>query len=171
MGGKDKNINELIEMIDAGCFEQYKAIREGITMEAIENFLGKKFQYIRRLLSGKPVNYFELPLVHQAQPLQCFIDETGTLILLRLEDALMKTSLEVFVGLFGEPELKRNLVYPEKYAPSTQWIYASKGITLYVLNKKVSDQQLTCIALYEMTTPSDYLERLGGTETVTYFSN
>jgi hypothetical protein len=83
----------------------------------------------------------------------------------------MKTSLEEFVGLFGEPELKRNLVYPEKYAPSTQWIYATKGITLYVLNKKVSGQQLTCIALYKMTTPSDYLERLGGTETFTYFSN
>jgi hypothetical protein len=172
MQNMNEKIKKAIEQIDAGQFNEWKGFVDGWTLPALAETTGNTPGCSGFALSGKLLNLCTMSLKRQEQPLQCFVDAAGKICLLRLEDARPSSSLTNLTVSLGEPEIKRTLLYPDYYAPATQWIYASKGITLYILeNVSETDNLLLCIALYQPTTVTDYLDNLGGKETRVYFDD
>jgi hypothetical protein len=166
-----KKIKEQIAFIDSGHFERWKSFGSEWTKKNVQELTVPSTGCSTYVLSGRSLSRCMLPLKQQSQKLQCFADETDRICLLRLEDANMALSLADFTKLLGSPDLKRSLQYPDKYSPAAQWIYASRGITIYVRdeNPKISFP-LACVSLYEPATVTEYLEKLGGRDTMIYFN-
>jgi len=166
------SIQEQINIVDEGHFARWPGMLHHWTKDLIEDSYDQKIDCTNSFLSGRRSSKCLLRLPHQTQPLQIFIDDSDKIRLLRLEDARPANSLERMIQLLSEPELKRSLTYPDMYSPATQWIYASKGITLYVLDEsKGSAMPLSAVSLYEPTTVDHYLTNLGGKEIMRFFSD
>lgn len=166
----NEQIKRQILLIDQGHFEQWSGLEGEWTKKTVEDATGSTLNCIGYSLSGKQLSRCNLPLKLQRRPLQCFADDAGRISLLRLEDARLASSGGI-AEIFGEPETKIVLGYPDIYAPADQWIYAARGITLYVLDEKPgAAMPLSCAAFYKPTTAAEYLEELGGTETRKYFN-
>lgn len=162
-------IKQQILLLDQGHFERWSGFEGEWTKKIVEESTDSKLNCTGYFLSGKQLSRCVLLLKLQPRELQCFVDDTGKISLLRLEDARLASS-DGITKIFGEPEIKRSLGYPDIYSPATQWIYASRGITLYVLDEKPGAAiPLVCTAFYKQTTVTEYLDELGGTETRKYF--
>jgi hypothetical protein len=167
-----RSIPEQIKLVDEGHFEQWTGMTHEWTQKIFESLFGSELNCSNGFLSGKKINKCMLQLKLQRQPLQIFTDDIGKIKLLRVEDVRVASSLKDIIQLLGEPEFKRSLIYPDMYSPANQWVYASKGITLYVLNENSeSNMPLSAVALYEPTTVDNYLTNLGGKETMRFFSD
>ena len=161
----EKFLKEQVSLIDQGNFEQWPGINRDLTMKMFEDTTGTKLDCDNHILSGTIVSRCLFPLQHQSQPLQIFTDSEGKIRLLRIEDARPAISLKKLFEQLGEPDFTRPLTYPDRYSPATQRVYASKGITLYVLDESPgSSLPLSAISLYEPTTTDNYLSNLGGRE-------
>ena len=164
-------IKQQILLLDQGHFEQWAGFEVEWTKKAVEESTDSKLNCNRYILSGTQLSRCVLPLKLQSQGLQCFIDDAGKISLLRLEDPRLESS-DSIVNIFGEPETKIALGYPDLYSPSVQWIYASRGITLYVLDEKPGAAiPLVCAAFYNQSTVAGYLGELGGRDTKKYFDH
>jgi hypothetical protein len=165
-------IKEQIQLLDDGHFEQWHGLGDEWTRQGIEAFTHPGLDCRNYFLAGKSISQCLLPLKTQPQPLQIFIGDGEKIRLLRIEDARPAISLPDMLKLLGEPGVRRSLRYPDFYAPATQWIYATKGITLYVLDESPgSTIPLAAVAFYEPTTADDFLANLGGRETMTFFTD
>lgn len=108
---------------------------------------------------------FQLP--HQSQPLQVLANAQGEVVLVRLEDAILTQSAQALADQWGKPELKKELPSDHRFAPAQLWVFAARGISLYVMDaQKQGPMSISCIALYVPTTLEDFLTVLEGDERI-----
>lgn len=159
-------------MIERGAWSEWKGLDGAWTRTALESVAGALHSCMGHDLGSKRVQRCALPLARQPQPLQCFFDEVGQVILLRLEDPRSADSWPALSSKLGPPEQK-NLLPPEHvYSLSTQYIYAARGITLYVAElTEPSESIISAVSLYAPTSAQTYLHNLGGDETLEYFAD
>lgn len=162
-------IADLLKTIDSGDLARWSGLRSGLEVEDFKaagveihvqagHTLGRE-RYATVQVRGE-----------QPQPLTLFVDGEGKVVLMRLPDALLEQSAEELEEMWGASELRQNVQRDSPFAPSEQWIWAGRGITLYVMNpQQKGGMALSSISLYPPTTAETYLEELGGNETVRFF--
>lgn len=155
-----------IALINDGNFLAWEGLDSVWTKENLPEAF-KPGPCINYRLGGRKLSRCSYPLANQKQPLQCFFDKEGKAVLLRLEDAAATMKANELIEKLGVPESTRVLSGKDKYAPAKQLIFASRGITLYVLgNIKADAASLMAVALYKPTSAENYIRLLGGDETI-----
>jgi hypothetical protein len=110
-------------------------------------------------------HWFQLP--NQPQPLQVLADTQGEVVLVRLEDAILSQSAQALADQWGKPDLKKELPSDHRFAPAQLWVFAARGISLYVLDAHTQGPRcLSAIALYVPTTSAHFLSTLEGDERI-----
>jgi hypothetical protein len=170
--GKPADIRKWLNVIDRGAWGEWRGLEGAWSRSNLESIGGALLSCRRHDLAGKPVQRCELLLSRQPQPLQCFFDEDGQVILLRLEDPMSADSWSALSREMGQPS-QTTLLPPEHVrAPSTQYIYSARGITLYVVELPEADESvLSAVSLYAPTSVQAYRHGLGGDETMEYFGD
>lgn len=166
------DIRTWLDVIERGAWREWKGLDGTWSRSNLESIGGGLHSCREHELSGKRVQRCELALSGQPQPLQCFFAEDGRVILLRLEDPKSADAWPALSTALG-PRDEKNLVPPEHMrAPSTQYIHAARGITLYVLEVPDATQSIAmAVSLYAPTTAQTYRQALGGDETIEYFDD
>lgn len=166
-----KRLGRDIDLINEGDFLAWKGLDPKIWNKDNLLMLSEDLPCINYELDNRKLSRCLFPLTSQTQPLQCFIDKNnGEVVLLRLEDAVIPYSFDNLVQSLGLPEEEFNLEYNNKYAPAKQYIYSSKGITLYILgNIEANKSKLMAVALYQPTSVDVYRNQLGGKERIKLF--
>ena len=123
-------------------------------------------------LGAQALSLHRFTLPNQTQALQVFADSEGNISLLRLEDAILTQNANDLERLWGPPKAKNILESNSKFAPSMQWIFPDRGITLYVMNpESKGTMSLSAISLYVPTSLEHYRDDLGGNERVYMFED
>ncbi|HWN70994.1 MAG TPA: hypothetical protein VNM90_25300 [Haliangium sp.] len=159
-------------MIERGAWSEWTGLQGEWPRSALESLGGGLRSCREHELGGKRVQRCELSLSRQPQPLQCFFDETGQVILLRLEDPRSADSWPALARELGVPSQRNALPREHVYAPSAQYIFAARGITLYVVElPETTASILSAVSLYAPTSAETYLHGLGGDETIEFFDD
>lgn len=166
------DIQTWLDVIERGAWAEWKGLDGTWSRSNLESIGGGLHSYRGHELAGKAVQRCELSLTRQPQPLQCFFDQDGQVILLRLEDPKSADSWPALSKKLG-PADQTNLVPREHVrAPSTQYIHAARGLTLYVLELPDAAQSVPmAVSLYAPTSAQTYLHGLGGDETIEFFDD
>lgn len=108
-------------------------------------------------LSTRPTPFRNYRASAQAQPLQVWFDGEDRAILITWIQPTVSTPVKELLDSLGAPEAKLDpsIGY---HADAYQWVYASRGLTLYV---REHDWTLARISAYPPTTVADYEDRLG----------
>ena len=97
-------------------------------------------------------------------PIKAWFDGTDTVTLITWHEPVLPGDAASLLAALGPPEqkLEPGAGYP---ASSHQWIYASRGLTLWVFEPRT---EITRLAVYRPTTPADYEHHLGGRDQKRY---
>jgi hypothetical protein len=109
-------------------------------------------------LSELPVRFRMYRAAKQPELIQAWFDGHGRAFLLTFSNPELSGSHEDLLRDLGPPEAKLEPGIG-LHADTHQWIYASRGLTLFVREHL---NQIGRIAVYHPTTPSYYEEHLGG---------
>lgn len=166
------DIRTWLDVIVRGAWGEWKGLDRTWSRSNLESIGGGLHSCRAHEMAGKSVQRCELSLARQPQPLQCFFDAAGQVILLRLEDPKSASSWPALSKELGSPE-QTNLVPPEHVrAPATQYIHAARGLTLYVMELPDAAQSIvSAVSLYAPTSAQTYRQALGGDETIEYFDD
>lgn len=158
-----------LDIIDRGAFADWQGLSPAWSRPHLAA-LGHQLRSCRaHELGGRPHQRCEFPLPHQPEPLRCFLDAADQIVLLRLDDPRAALPWPALAQALGPPDEINRLQTPHAGAPATQFIYAHKGITLYVdESPDPAQSQLSAVSLYAPTTPQVYRQSLGGDETIEY---
>lgn len=98
-------------------------------------------------------------------PIKAWFDSADTVTLITWLEPLLSGDAASLLAALGPPEqkLEPGVGYP---ASSHQWIYASRGLTVWVFEPRT---EITRIAVYRPTTPADYEHHLGGRDQMRYW--
>jgi hypothetical protein len=166
------DVRTWLDVIERGAWGEWKGLDGTWSRSNLASIGGGLRSCRAHELSGKPVQRCELSLARQPQPLQCFFAEDGQVLLLRLEDPKSADAWPALAQKLGPPD-QTNLVPREHVrAPSTQYIYGARGITLYVLEVPDAAQSVPmAVSLYAPASAQTYRQALGGDETIEYFDD
>lgn len=114
-------------------------------------------------LSFAPTRFREYPSGDPQQPLIAWFDDADTLILLH-RVAPPIADVDALLAALGPPEHKLDPGVGH-HATAHQWIYASRGLTLWVRERR---KEVARVAVYRATTPAEYEQRLGGHDKTRY---
>lgn len=166
------DIREQLDAIERGAWSEWKGLEGAWSRSDLESIAGALHSCRGDELSGKPVQYCELSLARQPQPLQCFFSDDGQVILLRLDDPRSAESWPALSRKLGPPG-QANLLPPgHVHGLSMQYIYAARGMTLYVRARtEPTESIISAVSLYAPTSARTYLNSLGGDETIEYLDD
>ncbi|HET6992132.1 MAG TPA: hypothetical protein VFJ43_12440, partial [Bacteroidia bacterium] len=164
------NIDSVLSRISSGDFIGWNGLPSDIGPEKMDAFFAMSIHKDSTFLSGSPAEERIYKDISGKELQTWFID--NKLVLIRLWKPHIKNGVNEFLKTLGNPEHKFKIEENAIYPMTTQWVYASKGITLYVNEflkldtaDTVPDDYLQAIALYKPTTVKKYKYNLGGTET------
>ncbi len=92
------------------------------------------------------------------QPIEGWFDDADTAFLITWEAPPVVGDVAMLLSALGPPEHKLAPGVGD-HADAHQWIYASRGLTLWVREHR---NEIPRLAVYRPTTPADYEMRLGG---------
>jgi hypothetical protein len=108
-------------------------------------------------LSTRPTRFRNYRAAGQPQPLQAWFDEQDRAILVTWVQPTIRGSVKDLLAALGTPEKKLDPTIGY-HADAYQWIYAARGLTLYV---READWTLARVSVYPPTTAEVYEDRLG----------
>lgn len=169
-----KNMSDLnqlkhhLELIDQGKILEWKGLGKEWNGANLEKLFSGKIKYGGSTL-GKAVRSMEIQLPHQPHYLRCYLNKQDEVIFVKMDDAKLSDNWAKLTKLLGKAEKTTSLVYNHSYAPCTQFVYAQKGITMYVMDlTPIEKSVIGSIALYSPATVEAYINDLGGNSTTTY---
>lgn len=166
---KPNSLAHGMESIQQGDLSEWQGLPMDLNLPQINAVLGTPVRQGGYVISSKLCTLSRYALEGQSQPLQVFKDESGAILLFRLEDPLLLHSANELVERWGEPDQKRILPNDHPYAPSSQWIFARRGVTLYVMDAAKKEYlSLLAASFYAPTEADLYLRQLGGNERVRF---
>jgi hypothetical protein len=115
-------------------------------------------------LSTRPTRFRNYQAEGQGQPLQVWFDDADRAILVTWIQPSVQGSVKDLLAALGAPEKKLDPTVGY-HADAYQWIYAARGLTLYV---REHDGTLARISAYAPTTVEDYAARLGARDQKEY---
>lgn len=115
-------------------------------------------------LSHVPTKFRDYSAGDPNRPIQAWFDSADTAFLITWVAPTVAGDVASLLAALGAPEykLEPGVGY---HAGAHQWIYASRGLTLWVRERR---NEIARVAVYRPTTPSDYEERLGGRDKTRY---
>lgn len=162
-----KRLQSQIDVIDKGDLLQWQALNDSFTLAHIQALFGEvKCRDFQPSSRNFLLRQCWLPLNHQKQRLQCFFDQEGNGIFLRLEDIKTKEKPNELIAHWGQPDNILVLTGKQKYAPSKQLTYIDRGLTLYVLGSIESSKASLMAVEFFQKTFVDQLETLKKNETI-----
>jgi hypothetical protein len=115
-------------------------------------------------LSTRPTRFRNYRVDTQAQPLQVWFDADDHAMLITWIQPTVEGSVKDVLDALGAPDKKLDPTIGY-HADAYQWIYAARGLTLYV---REHDWSLARISAYVPTTVEDYEDRLGARDRKEY---
>ena len=143
--------------LPAGCTDQeIAAVFAGGGDPAGDGRLSNRPSKFRTYAPGDP---------NVEPPIKAWFDSADTATLITWHEPVLPGGTSTLLEALGAPEqkLEPGSGYP---ASSHQWIYASRGLTLWVFEPR---SEITRIAVYRPTTPTDYEHDLGGRDRMRYW--
>jgi hypothetical protein len=115
-------------------------------------------------LSNMPTKFRDYSAGDANRPIQAWFDGQDTAFLVTWVEPVVAGDVASLLSALGPPEhkLEPGVGY---HADAHQWIYASRGMTLWVREHR---DEIARVAVYKPTTAADYELRLGGRDKTTY---
>ena len=159
-----------ITLIDQGKLLEWKGLGKEWNRNNLEKlYKGKTIS--QDCMLGTATSDIQIPLAHQPHPLTCYLNGQDEVIFIKMEDVKLHDAWADLSETMGQPEKKNtNLPNNHIYSITTEYIYAQKGITLYVVELPPPNKSfVSVVVLYSPTTPQIYTNELGGNATVRFF--
>lgn len=115
-------------------------------------------------LSHVPAKFRTYSAGDPQRPIQAWFDGSDNAFLITWIAPTVVGDVDALLSTLGEPEhkLAPGIGY---HADAHQWIYASRGLTLWVRERR---NEIARVAMYRPTTAADYENRLGGRDKTRY---
>jgi hypothetical protein len=115
-------------------------------------------------LSNTPAKFRMYSAVDPLSPVQAWFDAADAAFLITWDAPTIAGDVASLLSVLGAPDRKLDpgVGY---HADAHQWIYASRGLTLWVREHRTD---VARVAVYAPTTPDDYEARLGGRDKTRY---
>ena len=115
-------------------------------------------------LSHLPTKFRTYSAGDPERPIEAWFDSTDTVLLINWVAPAVAGDVAALLTALGPPEqkLEPGVGY---HASAHQWIYASRGLTLWVRERR---NEIARVAVYRPTTAADYENRLGGRDKTRY---
>lgn len=115
-------------------------------------------------LSNTPTKFRMYSSGDPHRPVQSWFDDDDTAFLITWDAPTIAGDTAALLSALGAPDRKLDpgVGY---HADAHQWIYASRGLTLWVREHRTD---IARVAVYVPTTPDDYETRLGGRDKTRY---
>lgn len=115
-------------------------------------------------LSGNPAMYRIYRISTQREAIYAWFDDNDEVFLITIEKPTIKGAVEELLTRLGLPE-KRLSSLVGYHADAHQWIYAQRGITLFVREHK---NEVARVAVYQPSSVEFYEEYLGAKDQKIY---
>jgi hypothetical protein len=119
------------------------------------------------MLSGQPMQFRMYRTPHQPEPMQAWFDQQGNAVMVTLHQPHISTDTPELLARLGPPEKKLDMDIGY-HADAFQWIYAGRGMTLYV---REHIPELARVAVYQPSVPMYYETYLGARDQRHYWPN
>jgi hypothetical protein len=161
--------DSILRMIGNADFNSWTGLAPGIISADIKKVFTEEREARAYTLSGRKLTQVGYRVPGQVDPVWMWY-ENDVLVLVRMSGPTLKNSVGSLMEYLGKPEMKIEAEQGFIYPMAAQWVYAKKGITLYVNDflkngEGYPDDFIEAVALYQPTTAREYKETLGATET------
>jgi hypothetical protein len=118
-------------------------------------------------LSGVPTRFRTYRVPEQREELWGWFDDEDRVRLLVFDWPSLAAPAPALLETLGPPETKLE-PGTGHHADAYQWVYAGRGLTLYVREWREDGPEIARVAAYRPTTVDDYVENLGATDRTHY---
>jgi hypothetical protein len=160
--------NERVDAIRAlveGRVEEWQGLPDGCQHEDFAQVLDGGEEEGTAMVSGNRAQFRMYRAPDQPDPIQVWFNHEGSAFLITFTDPKLSDEVEAVLQRLGQPEAKLDpsIGY---HADATQWVYARRGLTLYV---REHVNEVARLSAYMPTSPNYYEQYLGARDQRRYF--
>jgi hypothetical protein len=163
----EESVRRVLEAYAHGDFAQWQGLPLCGPKDLSAVFGGQVEAPGRGMLSGEPTAFRVYQVAATSKEIWAWFDsEDKTLLLTSIEPVLNLPASDLLAAL-GVPELTLEAGLGP-HADARQWIWAQRGLTLFVREEAEDGPEIARVCAYRRTTPSDYVENLGAHDRTRY---
>ena len=155
----------VLRRLSIGDFKNWTGLPGGCTSKEVQLVLsGGESSAIGRI-SDRSTQFRVYESPQHSEVIQVWFDDADRVLLITLVAPTIKGDVNALLRTLGPPERKLEPSVGH-HADAHQWIYAGRGITLYVRERS---NEIARVAVYPPTTVEQYELKLGANDTNTYW--
>jgi hypothetical protein len=160
----DKPCEAALRLLARGAFDAWRGLPPDCGPKELEAVFTGGETASQGMLSGWPTPFRVYQTPEQREVLHAWFDEADRVMMITIVAPVTEGDVHGLLSRLGPPEERLD---PEigYHADAHQWIYASRGLTLYVREHL---DEIARVSAYPPTSAAYYKDRLGATDRKRY---